>query len=246
MENSGESFFTSKMFTSKKSALGKYRAVVVGSSGWLFFIWYEILILLFSNLPGILGIVLRGFFYRTLFKKIGRGVVFGRGMTIRNPGTIVVGEGVIFDEGTVLDAKGQGAVAITLGNHCFVGRNSVLSCKGGQIFLGNQVNIGINCLVHSDKKVTIKDNCLVASYSYIIGGGLYTAERTDIPIREQPQIYKEITIEEDVWLGAGVKVLSGITIGRSAIVAAGAVVNRDVPPLAVAGGVPAQVIKFRK
>lgn len=54
-----------------------------------------------------------------------------------------------------------------------------------------------------------------------------------------------ITIGDDVWIGCGATILSGVCIGQGAVIAAGAVVNQDVPPYAVAGGVPAKVIKYR-
>lgn len=55
----------------------------------------------------------------------------------------------------------------------------------------------------------------------------------------------DIVLEDDVWIGYGATVLSGVRIGQGAVVAAGAVVNRDVPPYAIVGGVPAKVIKYR-
>lgn len=54
-----------------------------------------------------------------------------------------------------------------------------------------------------------------------------------------------IIVEEDVWLGCNVTLLAGAHVGRGAIIAAGAVVNKDIPPYAIAGGVPAKVIKFK-
>lgn len=54
-----------------------------------------------------------------------------------------------------------------------------------------------------------------------------------------------IILEDDVWIGEGVIIMSGITIGQGAVIAAGAVVNRDIPPYAIAGGIPAKVIKYR-
>ena len=55
---------------------------------------------------------------------------------------------------------------------------------------------------------------------------------------------KDVIVEEDVWLGCNVTILSGVTIGRGSTVAAGAVVNKDIPPYCIAGGIPARPIKF--
>lgn len=62
---------------------------------------------------------------------------------------------------------------------------------------------------------------------------------------KRPEDDQPVVIEEDVWVGARAMILKGVRIGRGAIIAAGAVVTRSVPPYAVAGGVPARVIKFR-
>ena len=63
---------------------------------------------------------------------------------------------------------------------------------------------------------------------------------------EKPKGYdKDVVVESDVWIGRCVTLLSGVTIGRGSIIAAGAVVNKDIPPYSVAGGVPAKVIKFK-
>ena len=68
---------------------------------------------------------------------------------------------------------------------------------------------------------------------------------TDTTDEIKPQGYdKDVTIEEDCWIGCNVTLLSGVTIGRGSTIAAGAVVNKDIPPYCIAGGVPAKVIKF--
>ena len=66
-----------------------------------------------------------------------------------------------------------------------------------------------------------------------------------LAVSEQGSTARTIILEDNVWLAAGVKVLDGVTIGKDSIVGAGAVVNRDVPPLSIAVGVPAKVIRSR-
>jgi acetyltransferase-like isoleucine patch superfamily enzyme len=79
----------------------------------------------------------------------------------------------------------------------------------------------------------------------IFRAGNHVFERIDIPIRKQGHAGGDIVIEDDVWIGARVILLAGVSIGRGAIVAAGAVVTKSVPPYAIVGGIPARLIKMR-
>ena len=81
--------------------------------------------------------------------------------------------------------------------------------------------------------------------TYLVGGG-HIYDDPDVPVIEQGRTASGINIGNNVWLGAGVKVLDGVTIGEGAIIAAGAVVTEDIPPFAIAGGIPANIIKLRK
>lgn len=71
-------------------------------------------------------------------------------------------------------------------------------------------------------------------------------DKTDIPMIDQGIKTAAIKIEDDVWVGHGAVILKGVTVGRGAIIASGAVVNRDVPPWAIFGGVPARQIGDRR
>ncbi len=73
----------------------------------------------------------------------------------------------------------------------------------------------------------------------------HTFDARDTAVRVQPQSERDVHIGEDVWIGANAVILPGVTIGNGAIVAAGAVVNRDVDAFTVVGGVPARVIGTR-
>ncbi|MBI5750778.1 MAG: acyltransferase [Hydrogenophilales bacterium] len=66
-----------------------------------------------------------------------------------------------------------------------------------------------------------------------------------IPMKSQGINTRPVKIEDDVWIGHGAIILRGVTIGAGAVVAAGALVNKDVPPYAIVGGVPAKVIRMR-
>ncbi len=68
---------------------------------------------------------------------------------------------------------------------------------------------------------------------------------SDITDKDKPQGYDHVVIiEKDVWIGSNVTILAGVHVGRGATIAAGAVVNKDVPPYSIVGGVPAKVLKF--
>lgn len=115
----------------------------------------------------------------------------------------------------------------------------------GKISIGSHVEIGINSVIYASQEVEIGDNVLIAAHCYIIDSNHGIAKEK--LIREQTSIVKgRVCIEDDVWLGAGVKVLSGVHIGRGAVIGAQAVVNCDIPEYAIAVGCPARVIGYRK
>ena len=116
---------------SDKSAFARYKALAVGSDSFWYLIKYELINLLFSWLPGALGLVLRKWTYPALLGKVGRGVVFGQGVVIRHGLKVSIGDNVILDDGAVLDAKGGTNNGIDIGDNTIISRNVVLSCKNG-------------------------------------------------------------------------------------------------------------------
>lgn len=201
-----------------------------------------------SGIPGAIGLLLRRSCYIPLLARCGRNPLFGQNVIIRHGKKIRLGDNVVIEDNAVLDAKGTGNEGITIGDNSFIGRNTVLSCKNGAIRIGKNVSLGMNCLVHSvdDSTVVIGDNCPIAAFCYLIGGGNYRYDRTDIPMVEQ-EIYSKggIIIEDDVWIGAHVHILDGVRVGHGSILAAGAAVYRNVPKMSIAGGVPAKVVRRR-
>ena len=117
---------------------------------------------------------------------------------------------------------------------------------GPSIVLRDRVFIGFGCEFNVRRRLDIGSECLIASGCKFIDHDHGTARR-EIPMREQADgAEAEIVLEEDVWLGVNVVVLKGVRIGRGAIVAAGAVVTRDVAPYEIWGGVPARKLAERR
>ncbi len=229
------------------SALKKYLSLTVGKQSFWALLKYEILTSLLGPLPGAMGLFMRQKFYPFLLGKCGRKVVFGRNVTIRHPHRIRIGDNVIIDDNVVLDGKGEAETTIEIGSHSIIGRNSILSCKGGSIRLAERVNISVNCTLISETLLTIGENVLIAGHCYLIAGGNHGLDRIDIPILEQPLIEKGgIQIGPNCWLGANVTVLDGVTFGQDAVAAAGAVVTKPVEAFHIVGGVPAKTLRDRK
>lgn len=230
-----------------QSALQKYRRLNVGRPGLWPLLRYELLTAGLGNMPGALGLFLRQKLYRRLWKHCGRGVVIGRNVTIRHPHRIVLGNRVVIDDYCVLDGKGNADTTIVIGDDAIIGRNTVLSCKGGTIRLGDRTNISVNCTLISETTLDIGPHVLIAGHCYLIAGGNHGLDRTDVPMIDQPSVQRGgVHIAENCWLGAQVTILDGTTIGRDAVIAAGAVVNRSVGEFAIAAGVPAKTVRDRR
>jgi len=148
------------------------------------------------------------------------------------------------DDLVVLDAKGTSNSGISLGRNVFLGRATILSCKNGDILLADDVNVGFHSEIFSGSTVSVGRHGLFAAYTYLVGGG-HEFEDGATPVIRQARSSRGIALGENVWLGAGAKVLDGVRIGRDVVVGANAVVTEDLPDGAIAAGVPARVIRRR-
>lgn len=226
-------------------ALRKYQDLVIGSRSLARLALYELVMLTTSWVPGALGLLLRRVAYPWLLGRVGRGVTFGQGVVLRHPHKIRLGDGVIVDDLVLLDAKGAANRGIDVGRGSFLGRGTILSCKDGDIELGEQANLGFHCEIFSGSRVRVGRHALFAAQVYVVGGG-HAFDRVDVPVIEQARVSKGIELGDDVWLGTGAKVMDGVRIGSRVVVGAGAVVNADLPDGAVAAGVPARVQRLRE
>lgn len=118
----------------------------------------------------------------------------------------------------------------------------------GHALVRGDVQFGAHCTVNSyamiSGRVRCGDGVRIASHASLVGFN-HGFDDPSVPIYTQKHETLGILIEDDVWIGANAVVLDGVTVGRGAVIAAGAVVSKDVPPLAIVGGVPAKVVRFR-
>ncbi len=246
MENRDTSVRTpgESLTRTQAGALQKYLARVVGSQrmGRLFL--HEVITSIAGPMPGALGIVLRRALYPRLLGHCGRGVAFSRGVVLRCPGQLSVGDGSMIDERVFFDIKSRDARLalgdrnqITQGVHFETG-------YAGSIRLGNDCYVGPYAILNGQGGLTIGDNVLIAGHCHIVAGN-HRFDDPDRPINTQGFDSRGIVIQDDVWLGAGAKVLDGVRIGHGSIVSAGAVVTRDVAPLSIMAGVPARLLRKR-
>ncbi len=227
------------------SALRRYRALYYGDMSAGRALLCELLTFFLSGLGGALGLFLRSKLYPLMFASVGRGVVFGRHMVIRHAHRIRIGAGTILDDHCVIDAKGTENRGIQLGARVYVGRNTILYTKNGNITIGDDVNISSNCQVFSSNEVVIGSSTVIGAYSYLLSGGGYDPSRSAPRFAEQDGFLTKgpLSIGENCWLGAGVIVLDAASLGAHCVAAAGAVVTHSVPPDTLVAGVPAKPLK---
>jgi len=172
---------------------------------------------LISSVPGQIGVLLRRRWYRNKFNQaelpfIGTGCFFENPSNISLIGNVHIGNGAYFSVGE----RGK----IEVGNRTSININVCINASiGGSIKIGQNCGIGPNVVMRS------------ASHNYMSKEKL---------IQSQGHVFADITLGDDVWIGANAVILGGVVIGTGAVVAAGAVVTKDVPAYAVVMGVPAR------
>lgn len=145
-----------------------------------------------------------------------------------------------FGQGVYIAAKAEIFTdRLVMGAQSWIAGHAIVR---GDIELGE--NVSVNPYACLSGKVTVGNGARIASHVSIVGFN-HGFDDTDTPIYRQPLTSLGIDIGDDVWIGANAVVLDGVKIGRGAIIAAGAVVAKDIPAMAVAGGVPARVLKYR-
>lgn len=205
--------------------------------------------IIFGMIVKKIKMIIRGFFIK-LFIGNAKGVLFvGKKCDIKCMKKIKLLGSATIEDYVKIDALSK--KGITIGNNFSIGRNSIIECTGvirelgEELIIGENVGIAANAFISVRGKVEIGDNTIIGP-----GVSIHAENHkfNDIikPIRLQGASRKGITIGNDCWIGSRAIILDGVHIGNHVIVAAGAVVNKDVPDYAIVGGIPAKIIKMRK
>ena len=197
-----------------------------------------------GGLPTLLGIAIRGVVYRLMLQMDGPAAI-ERNVRLRFASLIRLGRGSYLDESVYIHACPGG---VSIGENTLVMHGAVLHVYNFRglphagIWIGRDSLIGEYTVIRGQGGVTIGDRVYTSPGTQLIAVN-HVFDNPEQPFVEQGITAEGIVVEDDVWLGSAAIVTDGVRIGRGAVVAAGAVVTKDVPPHAVVGGVPARILR---
>jgi len=175
-------------------------------------------------------------------------IFIGKNVIIYNKNIISFDKGCTIKDNVHIDALSR--QGIKLGRNVSIGKSAIIECTGvvrnlGEgLIIGNNSNIGDFNFIAVRGKIIIGENVLIGPRVNMHAEN-HIIEHKDIPIKEQGESRIGIIIEDNVWIGAGSIILDGVKVGTGAVIAAGSVVNKNVSPFSIVGGVPAKIIKER-
>ena len=176
-----------------------------------------------------------------LWKDIGKKVFLSRKARITYSRDISIGNGVRIEEYATLSPMGGN---ISIGDNSHIHPFAMLLGYGGEIHIGSHCTVHPFCMLYGPGGLTIGNAVRIAAQTVIVTSN-HIFENRNIPIRMQGIRAEGITIKNDVWIGAGAKILDGVTLNHGCIIASGAVVTKDVAEYAIVGGIPAEIIGWR-
>jgi acetyltransferase-like isoleucine patch superfamily enzyme len=208
------------------------------------YIFEQLIYLLFGWIPTIVGIGLRSIIYRLILKMNGLAAIEA-GVRLRFANHITLARGVYLDQGVYLHACPNG---IQIRENTIIMHGAVLhvynfrNLPHAGISIGRESLVGEYSVIRGQGGVTIGDRVYTSPFTQILAVS-HVFSDPDRPFIEQGITAKGISIEDDVWIGSSAIILDGVRIGQGSVVAAGAVVTKDVPAHVVVSGIPAKVVK---
>ncbi|MEY2517612.1 MAG: hypothetical protein QOJ89_4970, partial [bacterium] len=139
---------------------------------------------------------------------------------------------------------GRGAT-LHLGRWSWIGHGSKIRVHEGEASIGAKSVLGQECTISAFQHISIGRECIVADRVMLIDFDHGVVE-VDRPIRAQGIYKRDVRVGHNVWIGYGVAILRGVTVGDNSVLGTSTIVSKDVPPNAVAAGVPVRVIRMRE
>jgi acetyltransferase-like isoleucine patch superfamily enzyme len=192
--------------------------------------------------------LIRGMFLKFRINKSSGLIFVGKRCTFQHPWKMSFGKTITFGNNVELSALSENG--IVLGNNVTIRSNTIIECTGVikelgiGIVIGDNVGISQNCLIQVRGTVEIGSNTIFGP-----GVSIYSEshkfDKKDQFIVNQGTSRIGLKIGTGVWVGSGAIILDGVNVGDHSIIAAGSVVNSDVPEYAIVGGIPSKILKMR-
>ena len=193
--------------------------------------------------------MVRGLFLKPFFKKSAGLIFLGTNVKIRHAYQLGTGKNLILEDNVSINALSTDGVIF--GNHVSIAKDSILFCtgviaqKGIGITIGHRTGIGARAFLAGQGGISIGNDVITGPNLQVFSEN-HNFSDLSLTIKEQGVKRQATTIGNNCWIGGGVTILAGVSIGDGCVIAAGSVVTKSVPANYVVAGVPARIIKKRE
>jgi acetyltransferase-like isoleucine patch superfamily enzyme len=193
---------------------------------------------------------LRGCWWRLSYGRSKGLLLVGRNVTIRQASYLRVGRNFVAQDNCEINGLSRKGIIfgdkVTVGSYALIRPTNLYGGEPGMgLKVGDNSSIGPYAYIGCSGYIEIGNNVMMSPRVSIYSEN-HVFERLDVPMIDQGVKRSFVKIEDDCWIASNAVILAGVTIGRGAVVAAGSIVTRDVPPYSVVAGNPAKVVKTRK